>query len=98
MKKLIDIEATIPELADAFCALDDTQQAEFFAAIWVRMREVCDEAKAARPRSLNMGPDFQLWSAGRKAKEAGMYSPSAECLMTLAAPLYLHTLMYAGQL
>lgn len=92
MKREVDIIATPDELADAFCHMDSVAQARFFALVWKRMHEVCDEAKKERPRSLNMGADWQFWQIGREAKADGIRSDAAEALGAMAAPLFVHTL------
>ena len=92
MKREIILTATVAELAEAFCALDSTAQAEFFGTVWREMHRACDEAKKERPRSLNMGAGYQFWQIGKEARDAGLYSDASEAIGAIAAPLFVHTL------
>jgi hypothetical protein len=92
MKREVDIVATVEEVAHAFCKMNSVDQAHFFALVWRQMHELCDEAKKERPRSLNLGADWQFWQIGQEAKQNGIRSDAAEALGAMSAPLYTHTL------
>ena len=92
MKREIAIIATVEELANAFCDLANDEQAEFFALVWREMHAAVERDKAARPHGLNMGADYQFWSIGKAAKDAGLYSDASEAIGAIAAPLFTHTL------
>ena len=86
MKRVIDIEveATVEELASAFCALDSREQARFFECV----------AEVAEQWEGGMGADMQWYDVGCKVREkrAKGENDAAEVLQQMAAPLFLHTL------
>jgi hypothetical protein len=60
MKLALDVKLTPKQLAEAFCEMNDEDQAQFFiecaaiAATW-----------KVDPREMSGGPGMQWWSAGR---------------------------------
>jgi hypothetical protein len=80
----VKVELTPRMLAEAFCDMDDEQQAEFFAH--------CKEISSGWE-----GVGGIYWQALGIVKKMPVGTPGAEFLMDLAAPYYRHTLAFCGQ-
>lgn len=91
--KEIVTEPTPEMVARLFCAMDDGQQAEFFAAC----HKINEEWRAAWEAGGRRGmfiDGMQWYCIGRRLKERGMDDVATETLMDMAAPLFAHTLAY----
>jgi hypothetical protein len=87
----VTITASPKELAEAFCDLGSNEQAEFFAhchTIHERWTKQWEEGG----RKTFYCSGMQWYHIGATARDLGMYSPAAEVIMDIAAPLYVHTL------
>lgn len=82
MQMNVDYEPTVRQLAELFCELDSVKMAEFFTH--------CRELSEAWDH--NMGIYSQaIWVKD----EMPMGSEGAKFLMDMAAPWFVHTLLYA---
>lgn len=93
VKQTVEMQMTPHLLAQAFWSMDSTKQAEFFAAVAVEVRRTYEENQA-KPRHLQSWGVYadgegQWWHLCNdlKANDA-----ARSMLMSMAAPLYLHTL------
>ena len=80
-------------LAEAFWAMPDTQQVEFFAQLAAVIR---DDHDAGNTSAYSLGEMQWFFTGTRLLKDENR--EARDMLMTIAAPLYLHTLRATGGL
>jgi len=86
MKSVVDVEITPEMMAQAFWDMDTIKQAEFFDSL----------AKVVAKDS-GSSSSIQWYYLGRHLLENGNQASAREMLMSMAAPLYLHTLTATGE-
>jgi len=82
------VELTPAMLAQAFWGMGSDQQTEFFR----ELKQVVTAEYAANPKSWAWGLGEMQWLYMGEAMEKD--GPAREMLMAMAAPLYMHTLMF----
>jgi hypothetical protein len=93
------VEITPEDMAQAFWAWSDVRQAEFL----VRLAEVIEADHAGGNRSAYSLGELQWFGLGHYLLNDSCQRTEAErdkarsMLMAMAAPLFLHTLLAAGQ-
>lgn len=92
METQATVTITPATLAKAFWSMADTEQAQFFSDLSQIIRK---DHKAGNTSAYNQGECHWFFLAGLLS-EAGQ-DDARSMLMTMAAPLYLHTLRAAGQ-
>ena len=86
-----DVQLTPTMLAESFWSMGTDQQAEFFAEL-ARIIETYHEANKPRSWAWSLG-EMQWHALGKELRDdSGRCNKAGEMLMTLAAPMYLHTL------
>ncbi len=69
----VNVQFTPRMIAEAFCEMNDEEQAQFF----IEASAIAQAWKDTRPDSIRLGPGWQWWSVGRHLRNCECSTPEA---------------------